>query len=104
MAGSAGAWDAKISFHTVIKDGSTYKMWYTGLNASDAGQMGYATSLDGIAWTKYAGNPVSANGSGGWDQTVYYPRVIYDGAGFHMWYSGFNGSIYQVGYASALRH
>lgn len=157
-AGSAGAWDAKISFPSVIKDGSIYKMWYTGLNAADAGQVGYATSPDGInwtryganpvltygtngswdavyigspnvvkvgsqyhmwyrggvnggigyatspdgiAWTKYAGNPVIAIGSGGWDQTAYHPRVIYDGIGFHMWYSGCNlaGDVCQVGYA-----
>ncbi len=159
-AGSAGAWDAKIGFPTVIKDGSTYKMWYTGLNASDAGQVGYATSPDGISWTryaanpvlsfgangswdaayigspnvvkvgsqyhmwyrggvnggigyatspdgitwtKYAGNPVIANGSGGWDQTAYHPRAIYDGVGFHMWYSGCNpaGDLCQVGYATS---
>lgn len=160
-AGSAGAWDAKIGFPMVIKDGNTYKLWYTGLNASDAGQVGYATSTDGIiwsryganpvmsfgsngswdavyigspnvvkvgsqyhmwyrggvnggigyatspdgiAWTKYVGNPVIAIGSGGWDQTAYHPRVIYDGVGFHMWYSGCNTAedLCQVGYATSL--
>lgn len=159
-AGSAGAWDEKISFPTVMKDGSTYKMWYSGVTAAGVGQVGYATSPDGITWTrfganpvlsygasgswdavyigspnvvkaggqyhmwyrggvnggigyatspdgitwtKYAGNPVIALGSGGWDNTPYHPRVIYDGVGFHMWYSGCNpaGDTCQVGYATS---
>lgn len=42
----------------VLKDGSTYKIWYTGSNGTLTAP-GYATSADGLAWTKYAGNPVT---------------------------------------------
>jgi predicted GH43/DUF377 family glycosyl hydrolase len=159
--GASGAWDsAGVSFASVIKDGDTYKMWFTGLNAARYGRIGYATSSDGVSWTKHAGNPVLdvgapglwdadyvgapsvvkiggvyhlwyrggllgdigyatssdgfnwtryasnpviAHGSGGWDDVVYQPRVIYDSAGFHMWYSGCNeaGDVCQVGYATS---
>jgi len=34
---------------TVIKDGSTYKCWYVGATFN----IGYATSDDGLTWTKY---------------------------------------------------
>ncbi len=163
--GSAGSWDAGgVSFPTVIKDGSIYKLWYTGMNASNERRVGYATSPDGITWTKYAGNPVLGVGPAGawdsahvsnpnvvkvaenqfklwydgenggesgigyatspdgitwtkpgtaavlpyrgygWDATAYHPSVIFDGKGYHMWYSGcnFSGSDCQTGYATSL--
>lgn len=67
--GTAGSWDASgVSFPTVIKDGSTYKMWYTGMNAVSDRRIGYATSPDGIAWTKYGSAPVlGVGGAGTWD-------------------------------------
>jgi len=159
--GAVGSWDEKgASFPTVIKEGTTYKMWYTGMNAAGIGQVGYAISPDGITWTKYASNPVlnvggagswdsgyvgmvsvvkvgttyklwyrggsatggaigyatSANGwawskydpaitggSGSWDTTPYHPEVIFDGMVYHMWYSGCNQAddVCQVGYATS---
>lgn len=43
----------------ILEDGM-YKMWYTGYNESDTvtKYLGYATSPDGISWTRYEGNPV----------------------------------------------
>ena len=162
QAGAAGSWEANsVGSPSVIKDGSTYKMWYTGLDAAalygrigyatspdgitwtkyagnpvlDVGapgswdtnyrgrptvvkvgglyhmwfngyansSIGYATSPDGVTWTEYAGNPVIAGGSGGWDNFVYRPCVLYDGAQYHMWYSGENSAhtLSQVGYATS---
>ncbi|MEK9179191.1 MAG: alpha/beta fold hydrolase, partial [Patescibacteria group bacterium] len=48
---------ASASAPFVLKDGSVYKMWYSGHDTS-AWRVGYATSPDGISWTKYAQNPV----------------------------------------------
>ena len=58
-AGAFGDWDQKhVGNAMVIKDGSIYKMWYAGTDAKGVERIGYATSKDGIAWTKYANNPV----------------------------------------------
>ena len=149
-------WDQFISSVNVIKDGSTYKMWYTGftVNALDlqnvfialsnaassltsadtailfgdivngnivglkselsslslktpilniltsaltfasasAPQIGYASSPDGITWTKYASNPVmKTDQSGDWDNLgVMTPSVIKNGSTYQMWYTGIN--------------
>ncbi len=159
--GPVGSWDAgQVGFPSVIKDADTFKMWYTALDTADIGRVGYATSSDGLNWTKYAGNPVLtvggpgswdtayvgapqvvkvggvyhlwyrgglngdigyatsadgltwtksarnpviASGSGGWDDVAYDPRVVFDGTLFHMWYSGCNpaGDLCQVGYATS---
>jgi len=99
--GTGGTWDAAyIGSPNVVKVGSQFHMWYRG---GIAGGIGYATSPDGIIWTKYAGNPVIAIGSGRWDHETYHPRVIFDGERFHMWYSGCNpaGDVCQVGYATS---
>ena len=67
-AGGSGAWDeTRIVSPSVIKDGATYKMWYTGRNVAGNNAIGYATSGDGISWTKYGSNPVLTVSAGAWD-------------------------------------
>lgn len=54
------AWESgSVIESTVILESGTFKMWYRA-----AGGIGYATSSDGKTWTKYASNPVLANGGG----------------------------------------
>jgi sucrose-6-phosphate hydrolase SacC (GH32 family) len=43
--------------------GTAWKLWYNGGWAHPG--IGYATSTDGIAWTKYASNPVYGQGGSG---------------------------------------
>jgi len=105
--GPAGAWDnGAVGDPTVISDGSTYRMWYTG--GSDPETLvgiGYATSTDGIHWTRYSGNPVVGLGSvGSWeDAAVMGPSVLYRAGKYRMWYVGWEGSTAtaRIGYASA---
>src|ERR1051326_6322639 len=55
------AWDAKIRERGwILRDGDAWRMWYTGYAASEKPQMmlGYATSSDGLAWKRHAGNPI----------------------------------------------
>jgi predicted GH43/DUF377 family glycosyl hydrolase len=89
---------------SVIYDGVTYHMWYSGVTSSGIGRTGYATSPDGIAWTKYGGNPVlNIGSSGSWDDIrANAPEVIYHDGIYHMWYSGSDGSHYRIGYASSM--
>ena len=104
--GASGAWDAvRVVNPAVIKDGSDYKMWYTGRDAAGHNQIGYATSSDGVAWTKYGSNPVLPVGLGtAWDsQLVRDPAVVKDGSGtYHMWYSGTaNWPYFAIGHATS---
>ncbi|UCG68632.1 MAG: hypothetical protein JSV09_12610, partial [Thermoplasmata archaeon] len=89
--GAIGSWeDTYVAQASVIYEGATYHMWYSGLDSFGEGRTGYATSSDGISWSKYAGNPVLDLGSpGSWDDNrAYTPNVIFDGSLYHMWYSG----------------
>lgn len=56
-----GTWDKNIRERGyILKEGDLYKMWYTGFDGSEKSIMhlGYATSKDGIQWTRYAENPI----------------------------------------------
>lgn len=82
------SWDSfQVSSPSVVFDGSKYCMWYSGDNGYD---VGYATSSDGITWTKYSGNPVFTSGR--------YASVIFDGSTYKMWYETYD---YNIGYATS---
>ena len=57
-----GQWDAKIRERGwVMKDGDVWKMWYTGYDPDKqplSMKLGYATSKDGITWTRHPQNPI----------------------------------------------
>ena len=62
FTGTGGdAWDQHIRERGyIIKEDSIYHMWYSGLRytGDTVLHLGYATSPDGINWTRYAGNPL----------------------------------------------
>ena len=96
------AWEgSQLVLPEVIKHDGIYKMWYQ--NVSIPRHIGYATSSDGINWTKHAGNPViNAGASGEWDDNQIGPgTVIIDGGVYRMWYSGFDGTQLGIGYATS---
>jgi predicted GH43/DUF377 family glycosyl hydrolase len=99
-----GAWEAQsVYVPTVLYDGVTYHMWYTGYDFSNTYRIGYANSSDGITWTKYSGNPILDIGSpGSWDDfRVHANSVLYIGTTYHMWYSASDGSTQRIGYATS---
>jgi len=104
-AGTTGTWDSHGVSQPLVLKASPYAMWYAGWNVSDVESIGYATSNDGINWTKYASNPILIPGtSGKWDDYgVYGPSVIKDGSTYKMWYAGFSyaNSLAQIGYATS---
>jgi hypothetical protein len=101
----------------VVKDGSTYKMWYTGwpgetayaggLDTSINFRIGYATSTNGTDWTRYSGSAGSESvlglGSAGSADAkgAGMPCVIKQGSVYRMWYEGFDGSIWRILYATS---
>ena len=95
--------DAKIADPNVLFDGTQYHMWYAG--ESDVGwRIGYATSPDGVNWTKSNSNLlVSPGAAGEWDEnSVSEPNMYFDGSSYHMWFSGWNNDfIFQRGYATS---
>ena len=84
-----------------------FRMWYSGQNTSNLTQIGYATSTDGITWTRHPENPViTVNTSSSWENlAAYNPKVVFDGFKFHMYYQGLTGSVSNpygaIGYASS---
>lgn len=77
-------WDQKIRERGyILKEGETYHMWYTGFRPGGAPlALGYATSPDGIAWTRYADNPVFDKN---WTEDM---MVLKDDGTYHMFAEG----------------
>jgi predicted GH43/DUF377 family glycosyl hydrolase len=114
LKGDAGKWDDfSVADPHVYADAGTFHMYYAG-NAnswSDPFEIGYATSTDGITWTKpeiaALGNTnrvIPRGGAGTWNVNgVTNPCVVkISDTEYHMWFAGMNGSdTWQIGYASS---
>jgi len=88
------AWDSiAIGQPTCLVEDNIFKIWYVGAGVSNnkiVSSIGYAHSIDGIHWKKYAGNPVLKVGPfGSWDQGwIDTPTVCRDYFEYKMWYLG----------------
>ncbi|MBC7260837.1 MAG: hypothetical protein H5T63_02390, partial [Chloroflexi bacterium] len=85
----------------VIKDGSTYKMWYTHVDDSENWRIYYAYSSDGTSWTVH-GEVLAPSGTpGAYDEVrVAGPAVIKDGDTYKMWFGARNANaVWTIGYA-----
>ena len=62
FTGRPGHWDAKIRERGwILRDGDQWKMWYTGYDPDQQPPMmklGYATSPDGLVWTRSGNTPL----------------------------------------------
>ncbi len=59
--GDESDWDSAIRERGwILKEGDTYRMWYTGYDGTREGvkHLGLATSPDGVTWTRSAENPI----------------------------------------------
>ncbi|MCX6136232.1 MAG: T9SS type A sorting domain-containing protein [Ignavibacteriales bacterium] len=82
--GAAGSFDASMAgFPSVVKNVTgVYEMWYAGSENSGVNvHVGYATSADGITWTKSAGTA----GKGSVIDIAGPPAVIKDGNAYKLW-------------------
>jgi predicted GH43/DUF377 family glycosyl hydrolase len=107
--GQPDDWD--VSRPTVIREGSSYVMWYTGTRLTDyAMSICMAYSGDGFKWSKYDGNfdgltdvVLNAGSPSSWDSTIYYPSVMKSGDGYFMWYTGMDQAGHQgIGLANSI--
>jgi predicted GH43/DUF377 family glycosyl hydrolase/photosystem II stability/assembly factor-like uncharacterized protein len=83
-------WDSLfVGAVCVLKEGGTYKMWYTGWKSTTRypHSIGYATSPNGINWTKHP-DPVLSPSTGWESGAVGYPSVIKVGSSYVMFYTG----------------
>ena len=85
---------------SVLKDGSTWKMWYTG-DDSNKKRIAYATSIDGMTWDK--GGKVIAPEDPGVSANIQFgafsPTVWKTAGGFTMLLAGrklIGGGVYQT--------
>lgn len=107
--GTSGSWDDRNVGHpTVYYDGQSYQMWFHGnqdqpfLNSTS--QIGYATSEDGINWTKANDiNPILSPIPGTWESTAIFPgNVLFENGEYNMWYTGDDGTTMRIGMATSF--
>lgn len=94
------------SVHTmapcVVKDGSVYKMWFTGSNGSNY-RILYSTSSDGITWTApVLAMNIATNASGYNAGQSYDPSIIKESdTSYKMWFTGSDGAYYRILYSTS---
>lgn len=107
LESNAGTWDeSTVEFPMVIRENGEYKMWYSGFDPISPNLLGYATSPDGINWTKDTlNNPVMGPGTASWEAggPIYCTIVPVQG-GYKMWYCGWNQQYdsLAIGYAESV--
>jgi len=108
LESNAGTWDeSTVEFPMVIRENGEYKMWYSGFDPISPNLLGYATSPDGINWTKDTrNNPVMGPGTASWEAggPIYCTIVSIQGGGYKMWYCGWNQQYdsLAIGYAESV--
>jgi len=111
LQGTGGAFDADGIFgEDVIYDpanpATPFRMWYSG-RAGVFGGIGYATSPDGVTWTKYPSSgapaPVVEHGPPGAADSFAAadPSVLQDGSTWRMWYTGDDSNKKRIAYATS---
>jgi hypothetical protein len=96
-----------ISRPTVLKDGSTYRMWYAHRASPGAAtyRIGYAESSDGVSWQRHDERAGISISSGGWDsEMICYPHVFDFEGERYMLYNGNGYSRTGVGLALLEPH
>ena len=68
----------------ILREGTTYHLWFTGYDGTRDGlkMLGYATSPDGIHWTRYPHNPIYR------DHWVEDMMVVKHGDTYYMFAEG----------------
>lgn len=91
--GFEGTYDTRgLNFPWVMKEASTYKMWYSGYEGANY-RILYATSLDGQAWTSQG--MVIDHGPAGSPDAINVMEITIDrdpSELYHAWYIGSNAT------------
>jgi predicted GH43/DUF377 family glycosyl hydrolase len=106
LSPSPGTWEAyTVEQPMVIRENGQYKMWYSGSPDFVVTMIGYASSPDGIHWTKYPGNPVMGVGTAVWEAGGPYSCTVMPFlGGYRMWYGGYEAMpsiVSRIGHATS---
>ena len=112
--GAPGSWDnGGVGDASILFNGSTYKMWFLGgdkpIFSHGKIRIGYATSRDGLTWTKADSlNPVfDVGGAGTWDSQFVFGANVFsdsswsDSTRYRMFYDGGYAVNPRIGYATS---
>jgi len=100
---SRDAWDGvSIVPNSVVETESGLRLWYSGFDGA-RWRVGSATSSDGQTWTRDdapRGYQFGLGEPGDWDDSgVRDAWALTDESGTHLWYAGFDGDTWRIGYA-----
>ena len=87
-AGGAGRWDRKIRERGwILREKDAYHLWFTGYDGTRQGikRLGYATSPDGVRWTRWPENPLCD------DHWIEDMTVVKHGGIYYLFAEGANG-------------
>jgi predicted GH43/DUF377 family glycosyl hydrolase len=106
LLGTSGTFDEDGVYgadvvYDAMNSSAPFQMWYSG-RADVFGAIGYATSTDGVNWTKYPTAVVSHGPPGSADSfAAADPTVLHDGSVWKMWYTGDDSSKKRIAYATS---
>ncbi len=91
--GGAGSWEESMSAGLYPRPlGTGYEIFYTGVDGTGTPRIGYATSANGINWTKAAQNPVIGTGIWNPNGSILGP-VLKENDTYKIWFRGFAAGI-----------
>jgi hypothetical protein len=96
----AETWDREVRERGfILREGDAWKLWYTGYDSrkSETKALGYATSPDGIAWTRYPRNPIF---DGVWTEDAF---VVEHGGVYQMFAEGVNDVAHRLTSPDGIR-
>jgi hypothetical protein len=82
-----GFWDVKIRERGwILHEGNLYHLWFTGYDGTRNGirTLGYATSPDGLTWTRHPANPLDR------EHWIEDMMVVKQGKTYYMFAEGLN--------------
>jgi len=98
--GEEGAWDERIRERGwILKEDGVYHMWYTGYQPPESSvkHLGYATSTDGIEWTRHPDNPIH---TGDWVEDMMVVKV---GDTYYMFAEGEHDRAHMLSSTDRIR-
>ncbi|HEY3356678.1 MAG TPA: hypothetical protein VGQ83_25735 [Polyangia bacterium] len=88
--------DPVVAYPAALHEDGRFRLWF------GSGSIDLAESADGDAWTVVAPGVLRAGASGAFDGlSVLYPAIARDAAGYHLFYTGFDGQRLAIGRADA---